>query len=79
MVSDLLLTPDRHRPTTAVTAELARALDTWDGPGILIIAGNLFDLTGATSPLAECTAVARGPPGPERGARPDSSTSTSGG
>src|ERR1700677_628309 len=52
VVSDLLLTPVATPSTTAVSAELARALDTWDGPGLLIIAGNLFDLTDATS-LAE--------------------------
>ena len=52
VVSDLLLTPEATRTTLAVTEELARALDTWDGPGLLIIAGNLFDLTDATS-LAE--------------------------
>ena len=46
VVSDLLLTPDATPSTLALTTELARALDTWDGPGILIIAGNLFDLTG---------------------------------
>jgi lysylphosphatidylglycerol synthetase-like protein (DUF2156 family) len=53
VVSDLLLTPQATPSTSAVTAELARALDTWDGPGILIIAGNLFDLTGSASPLSE--------------------------
>jgi len=52
VVSDLLLTPGATTSTLAVTSELARALDTWDGPGILIIAGNLFDLTGADDPLA---------------------------
>jgi len=52
VVSDLLLTPEATTSTLAVTGELARALDTWDGPGILIIAGNLFDLTGAADPLA---------------------------
>jgi lysylphosphatidylglycerol synthetase-like protein (DUF2156 family) len=52
VVSDLLLTPDATPSTLAVTGELARALDTWDGPGILVIAGNLFDLTGADDPLA---------------------------
>ncbi len=51
VVSDLLLTPDATASTRAVTGELARALDTWDGPGILVIAGNLFDLTGADDPL----------------------------
>jgi lysylphosphatidylglycerol synthetase-like protein (DUF2156 family) len=53
VVSDLLLTPEATRTTLAVTEELARALDTWDGPGILIIAGNLFDLLVSASPLAD--------------------------
>jgi lysylphosphatidylglycerol synthetase-like protein (DUF2156 family) len=52
VVSDLLLTPDATPTTLAVTTELAQALDTWDGPGILVIAGNLFDLTAAGDPLA---------------------------
>jgi lysylphosphatidylglycerol synthetase-like protein (DUF2156 family) len=53
VVSDLLLTPEATATSTAVSAELARALDTWDGPGVLIIAGNLFDLTGSASPVDE--------------------------
>ncbi len=53
VVSDLLLTPEATPTTSAVTTEVARALDTWDGPGILIIAGNLFDLSGSTSALAQ--------------------------
>ena len=48
VVSDLLLTPEATPTTSAVTTEVARALDTWDGPGILIIAGNLFDLSGSS-------------------------------
>jgi lysylphosphatidylglycerol synthetase-like protein (DUF2156 family) len=55
VVSDLLLTPEATPSTTAATAELARALDTWDGPGILVIAGNLFDLTACTAPLDHAT------------------------
>ncbi len=51
VVSDLLLTPDATPSTLAVTGELAQALDTWDGPGVLVIAGNLFDLAGAGDPL----------------------------
>ena len=51
VVSDLLLTPEATAPRQALTGELAQALDTWDGPGILIIAGNLFDLTGCDDPL----------------------------
>jgi lysylphosphatidylglycerol synthetase-like protein (DUF2156 family) len=52
VVSDLLLTPEPTPSSLAVTAELAQALDTWDGPGILVIAGNLFDLSGADDPVA---------------------------
>jgi lysylphosphatidylglycerol synthetase-like protein (DUF2156 family) len=51
VVSDLLLTPDATSSSVALTGELAQALDTWDGPGILVIAGNLFDLTGCEDPL----------------------------
>ena len=51
VVSDLLLTPGATPSTLALTGELAQALDTWDGPGILIIAGNLFDLTACDDPL----------------------------
>ena len=51
VVSDLLLTPVATPSTLALTAELAQALETWDGPGILIIAGNMFDLTGCDDPL----------------------------
>ena len=51
VVSDLLLTPEATPSTLAVTSELAQALDTWDGPGILIVAGNLFDLTDADDPI----------------------------
>jgi lysylphosphatidylglycerol synthetase-like protein (DUF2156 family) len=51
VVSDLLLTPLATPSTLALTAELAQALDTWDGPGILVIAGNMFDLTGCDDPL----------------------------
>ncbi len=46
VVSDLLLTTEATASSLALTGELASALDTWLGPGILIIAGNLFDLTG---------------------------------
>ena len=52
VVSDLLLTACATHSTLALTGELARALDTWDGPGVLIIAGNLFNLTGCDDPLS---------------------------
>ncbi len=53
VVSDLLLTPEATPSTLATTGELARALEAWDGPGLLIIAGNLFDLSGQGTPVAE--------------------------
>jgi lysylphosphatidylglycerol synthetase-like protein (DUF2156 family) len=53
VVSDLLLTPEATPSSKILTVELARALDAWDGPGLLIIAGNLFDLTGTDSPSAD--------------------------
>src|SRR5665647_93428 len=53
VVSDLLLTPEATPSSKTLTVELARALDAWDGPGLLIIAGNLFDLTGTDSPSAD--------------------------
>ena len=51
VVSDLLL-PAEATPVVALalSGELALALENWDGPGVLVIAGNLFDLTGAGSP-----------------------------
>jgi len=53
VVSDLLLTPTATPSSTAISTELARALAAWEGPGILIIAGNLFDLADSDAPLAD--------------------------
>ena len=33
--------------TTSATTDLATAIDAWDGPGILVIAGNLFEMVAA--------------------------------
>ena len=66
VVSDLLLTPDATPSSLAVTGQLARALDTWDGPGILIIAGNLFDLSGCVAPLDEARRSIEAHPALER-------------
>ena len=46
VVSDLLLTATATASSTTVSTELARALEAWEGPGLLVIAGNLFDLSG---------------------------------
>ncbi len=53
VVSDLLLTPQATPSSKALTVELARVLDAWDGPGILIVAGNLFDLIDTVSPAVD--------------------------
>ncbi|HEX3566231.1 MAG TPA: hypothetical protein VHU17_12740, partial [Acidimicrobiales bacterium] len=62
VVSDLLLTGEATPSTLVLTGELARTLDAWDGPGILIIAGNLFDLTGNGPTLEEIQAAMRAHP-----------------
>jgi lysylphosphatidylglycerol synthetase-like protein (DUF2156 family) len=53
VVSDLLLTPEATASSTALTVELARSLDAWEGPGILVVAGNLFDLIDTVSPAVD--------------------------
>ena len=71
VVSDLLLTPDGHAVDAGRSPrELARALDTWDGPGILVIAGNLFDLTGCDDPLGTAGRAIDAHPGPGPGLPP---------
>ena len=53
VVSDLLLSGTATASSTTVSTELARALEAWEGPGLLVIAGNLFDLSGTDTPKAE--------------------------
>ena len=44
VVADLLLSRRSTPSSDVVTAELAAALAAWDGPGFVVIAGNLLDL-----------------------------------
>ncbi|HZT66563.1 MAG TPA: phosphatidylglycerol lysyltransferase domain-containing protein [Acidimicrobiales bacterium] len=44
VVSDLLLTGEATTASTSATAGLAQAVSAWEGPGVLVIAGNLLDL-----------------------------------
>ena len=44
VASDLLLRPGLPDAARPALAELERALAAWDGPGVLVLAGNLFDL-----------------------------------
>jgi len=55
VVSDLLLRPGPAAPALAATRHLATVLDAWDGPGAVVVAGNLFDLSGPEAPDLEAT------------------------
>jgi lysylphosphatidylglycerol synthetase-like protein (DUF2156 family) len=46
VVADLLLGRASTAASEVATAELAGALDGWDGPGLVVFAGGLFDLLG---------------------------------
>ncbi|MEA2716762.1 MAG: lysyl-tRNA synthetase, class, partial [Actinomycetota bacterium] len=52
VVSDLHLEKDPTRSSTSVANELARVLDSWDGPGLAVFAGDVVELlaTAANSP-----------------------------
>jgi lysylphosphatidylglycerol synthetase-like protein (DUF2156 family) len=46
VLSDLLLGPEATPASRALTADVARTLAEWQGPGVVIVAGNLFDGCG---------------------------------
>src|SRR5205085_203335 len=46
-VSDLVLEKDATAASSSATTELATAIDAWDGPGVLVLAGNLFELVAS--------------------------------
>ena len=56
VASDLFLTPAPTEASNAATRELAQALAAIEGPGALVVAGNLFELTEEPSSLA-CGAI----------------------
>ncbi len=45
VLANLLLTPEATPASTWATTNLARMLDAWPGPGTVVVAGNLLDLT----------------------------------
>ena len=47
VVSDLVLEKDATAASSSATTELATAIDAWDGPGVLVFAGNLFELVAS--------------------------------
>ncbi|HZQ29088.1 MAG TPA: phosphatidylglycerol lysyltransferase domain-containing protein [Acidimicrobiales bacterium] len=51
VVSDLLLRRDVCPGSVSAVTELAKTIDAWAGPGVIVVAGNLFDLLAdGTSP-----------------------------
>ncbi len=46
IVANLGLKPEATTATSWASAGLARAMDAWQGPGMVVVAGNLFDLAG---------------------------------
>lgn len=44
VVADLLLGREETPATATVVAELAQTIDAWDGPGVVVFAGDLVDL-----------------------------------
>jgi lysylphosphatidylglycerol synthetase-like protein (DUF2156 family) len=47
------LTGQATAATTWAVSGFARTLDSWDGPGLVVVAGNLLDLGGAADPAGE--------------------------
>ncbi len=57
VVANLGLKPEATPATTWASSGLARALDTWEGPGLVVIAGNLLDLIGEPDAAAAGSAA----------------------
>ena len=57
VVANLGLTAEASAATTWASSGVARALDTWDGPGLVVVAGNLFDLSGEPDPASAASAA----------------------
>src|SRR5579884_863788 len=60
VLSDLFLRPRPDPVSLASAAEVVHALAAWDGPGVVVVAGNLFDLLtpDAEPPATTAAAVA---------------------
>ena len=69
VVANLGLTPVPSPASSWAANGLARALDTWEGPGLVVVAGNTFDLRGRHGPRRDGPGGARRPAPPGRRAR----------
>jgi lysylphosphatidylglycerol synthetase-like protein (DUF2156 family) len=62
VVANFALAPEATPATSWAATGFARALDTWEGPGLVVVAGNLFDLgAGAHGPTRPEAALAAHP------------------
>ena len=80
IVANLGLQPHATAATTWASSGLARALDTWEGPGLVVVAGNLLDLGAAPDPAAAASAALAAHPrlaGPSRRSRPATTAASS--
>jgi len=57
IVSNLGLKPHATVATTWASSGLARALDSWEGPGLVVVAGNLLDLSAEPDASAAASAA----------------------
>lgn len=57
IVANLGLAQSATASSTWASAGLSRSLDDWQGPGLLVVAGNLFDLTKSEVPRDGLTAA----------------------
>jgi len=62
VVANLGLAPQPSPASTWASSGLARVLDTWEGPGVVVVAGNLFDLGSAPDAAAGATDALRAHP-----------------
>src|SRR5580658_2886597 len=57
VVANLGLKREATPATTWASSGLARVLDGWDGPGLVVVAGNLLDLTGESDTSSAASAA----------------------
>ncbi|HEV7886369.1 MAG TPA: phosphatidylglycerol lysyltransferase domain-containing protein [Acidimicrobiales bacterium] len=57
VVADLLLERAPTPASASAVAALVKTVEAWTGPGVLVVAGNLFDLLGSTTDPAQALAA----------------------
>ncbi len=53
VVGDLLLPAEATASSTAIASELAQVAETWEGPGLFVLSGRLFDVSTGPTRLLE--------------------------